>query len=89
MANFVLVRHSVRDFSQWKPVYDADGPNRVAAGLTDRQLLRGAGDSNEVVLLFEAADLGRAKAFVDSPDLREAMQHGGVLGKPDIYFLEG
>jgi hypothetical protein len=89
MANFVLVRHNVRDFSEWKPVYDADRPNRIAAGLTDKQLLRGVADSNEVVLLFEAADLDRAKAFVDSPQLREAMQHGGVLGKPDLSFLEG
>jgi hypothetical protein len=89
MATFVLVRHNVRDFSEWKPVYDADKPNRVAAGLTDRQLLSGVGDPNEVVLLFEAADLNRAKAFVESPQLRETMHHGGVLGKPDLYFLEG
>jgi hypothetical protein len=89
MATFVLVRHNVRDFSVWKPVYDADLPNRIAAGLTDRRLLRGVSDANEVVLLFEAADLDRAKAFVDSPTLREAMQQGGVVGKPDLYFLEG
>jgi hypothetical protein len=89
MASFVLVRHNVRDFPAWKTVYDNDRPNRAEAGLTDRQLLRGASDANEVVLLFEARDLDRAKAFVGSPKLREAMEQGGVVGKPDVYFLEG
>ena len=29
----------------------------------------------------------RAKAFVESPDLRETMQAFGVTDKPDVYFL--
>jgi hypothetical protein len=41
-----------------------------------------------VVLLFSAQDLDKAKAFAESPDLRERMQQGGVTDKPDIYFLK-
>jgi hypothetical protein len=52
-----------------------------------KYLLRGADDNNEVVLLFEAQDLNRAKAFTASADLREKMQEVGVIDKPDIYFL--
>jgi hypothetical protein len=89
MASFVLVRHKVRDFSEWKSGYDAHLPKRAEAGLTEKHFLRGAGDPNEVVLLFEAKDLSRAKAFTASADLRETMQNLGVLGKPDIYFLNG
>ncbi len=89
MAHYMLVRHKVRDFSKWKPGYDAHLSKRVEAGLTEKYLLRGADDSNEVVLLFEAQDLKRAKAFAESPDLRETMQKVGVLDKPDIYFLNG
>jgi uncharacterized protein YeaO (DUF488 family) len=89
MANFLLIRHKVRDFSEWKRGYDAHLSKRVEAGLTEKHLLQGANDSNEVVLLFEAKDLNRAKAFAESVDLRETMQKAGVLDKPDIYFLNG
>jgi hypothetical protein len=87
MASYMLVRHKVRDFSVWKPGYDAHLPKRVEAGLTEAHLFRGAHDSNEVVILFRAADLDRAKAFAESADLRETMQKIGVLDRPDIYFL--
>jgi hypothetical protein len=89
MANFLLVRHKVRDFSEWKRGYDAHLSKRTEAGLTEKHLLRGADNPNEVVALFEAKDLNRAKAFVDSADLRETMQKLGVVDKPDVYFLNG
>ncbi len=40
-----------------------------------------------MIILFEAKDLGRAKKFAESADLREAMEKAGVIDKPDIYFL--
>ena len=84
---FVLIRHKVRDFNAWKTGYDAHQPKRTEAGLTEKYLLRSADDTNEVVMLFEAADLNRAKAFATSAELREKMQEVGVIDKPDIYFL--
>ena len=87
MASYLLVRHKVRDFSEWKRGYDNHLVKRNKAGLSEKHLLRSVLDKNEVVLLFEAKDLDRAKAFVDSADLRETMQKLGVLDKPDIYFL--
>lgn len=87
MANYLLVRHQVRDFAQWKRGYDAHLPKRIEAGLTEKYLLRGAHDLNEVILLFEAQDVNRAKAFAESADLRDTMQKVGVVDKPDLYFL--
>ena len=89
MASYMLVRHKVRDFSEWKRGYDAHLPKRVEAGLTEKYLLRGMNDPNEVILLFEARDLKRAKAFAESTDLKETMQKVGVVDRPDIYFLNG
>jgi hypothetical protein len=89
MAAYLLIRHKVRDFSEWKRGYDLHLPKRTEAGLTEKHLLRGASDANEVVLLFQAKDLDSAKAFVESADLRQTMQKVGVLDKPDIYFLNG
>ncbi len=83
----LLIRHKVKDFETWKTGYDAHQPKRTEAGLTEKFVLRGADDANEVVLLFEARDLNRAKVFATSQDLREKMQEVGVIDKPDIYFL--
>ncbi|TFW03176.1 cyclase [Oxalobacteraceae bacterium OM1] len=87
MSSYMIVRHKVRDFAQWKPGYDAHLPKRNEAGLTEKYVLRDAQDPNEVILMFEAKDLGRAKAFAESTDLRETMQKVGVIDQPDIHFL--
>ena len=39
-------------------------------------------------MLLEWDDLERARLFVDSDDLREAMIRSGVAERPDIWFLE-
>ena len=87
MATFVMFRTKVQDFAKWKPVYDADLAARDDAGLEEMHLLQNAADPNDVILLFEAADLDRAKAFSESPELRDKMQESGVTGRPDIVFL--
>ncbi len=89
MASYMLIRHKVRNFSEWKRGYDAHLPKRSEAGLTEKYLLRGADDPNEVILLFEAKDINRAKAFAESADLKDAMQKAGVVDKPNIYSLNG
>jgi heme-degrading monooxygenase HmoA len=85
---YVLVRHKVSDFEKWKPVYDDHLPARQKAGLKEVNLLRNTENPNEVILLFSAEDLDKAKAFAASDDLRQAMQRAGVSDKPDVYFLK-
>ena len=84
----VMVRHKVADFEQWKVVYDEHAPARAKAGLKEVNLLRNMDNPEEIVLLFTAADLGLAKCFIASNDLRDAMQRAGVIGKPEVYFLQ-
>jgi hypothetical protein len=86
--DYLLVHHRVRDFGQWKSHYDAHRPARDQAGVKEAHLLRSAEDPNDVTLLFEASDLAKAKAFVESEDLRDAMARGGVVGKPDLTYLK-
>ncbi len=83
----VLIRHKVADFAKWKPAYDAHAGERQGAGLEEEHLLRGIDNPNEVILLFAAADLKKAKEFAASASLREAMQKAGVIGQPDVCFL--
>jgi hypothetical protein len=87
MLNYMLVRHTVKDFTSWKRIFDEHLPKRIDAGLTDKLLLRGADKPNEVIILYEIKDIGRAKKFAETVDLRETMERAGVIDKPDIYYL--
>ena len=84
----MTIRHKVEDFPKWKQAFDAHRPAREGVGLKDLHLWRNVDDSNEVVILFEAADVDRARDFADSTDLKEAMKGAGVIGLPDILFLD-
>lgn len=86
--SYILIRHKVADYPAWKKAYDAHLPLRQKAGLKQNQLLHGANGSNEVVILFSTDNLERAKEFAESEELRLTMQKAGVIGRPDVSFLE-
>lgn len=84
----MLIRHKVKDYDAWKPVYDSDAENRKAQGSMGGRLYRNASDPNEIVAVFDFGDLEEAQKFAGSPELKEKMQQAGVTDHPDIYFLE-
>jgi len=83
-----MIRHKVKDFSEWKPVYDGHITARQGAGLKKVFVLQNADDPDEVVILFEAEDHTRARELATSEDLQQAMERAGVIDRPDIYFLD-
>ncbi len=85
---YLLVRHKVADYAAWKPVYDEHGATREAGGSKGARLFRNASDPEELVILFEWDDLGKAREFAQADDLRQTMQRAGVTDHPDVYFLE-
>ena len=87
MASYLLVRAKVQNFGSWKKAYDAHLPVRQEYGLSEEHLFQGAEYPNDVVLLFKASSLDRAKAFMNNPAVGEVIQKSGVVGKPDVAFL--
>jgi len=83
-----IVRHKIADYGKWRPVFDADEGRRKAAGLTNSRVYRSADDKNEIVLIFDVADIKKAKAFTAAPELRDTMIKSGVVDMPTIFFLE-
>jgi hypothetical protein len=84
----MLVRHRVADFPTWKRVFDSHAAAQSAAGLHVRHVLRRRDDPAEVVLLFDVEDVERATGFVTSSDVPDAQSTAGVVGCPEIVFLE-
>lgn len=85
--NYAMLKSRVEDFNKWKTVFDDNKSFRKAAGLRDINVLRNIDNPNEIVLLFEASDLTKAKEFSTSEELKEKMKQSGVLGRPEFIFL--
>jgi hypothetical protein len=85
----MIIRHKVRDYGQWRPIFDEHVEMQRAAGLFNPRVYHSA-DSNksEIVVVFDTEDTKKAKDFAASADLKEAMIKAGVLDTPTIYFLE-
>ena len=85
---YLLVRHKVEDYAKWKPVYDEHAGVRKANGSKGAHLFRNADDPDEIVILLEWDDMKKVRQFSQSDELRETMQKAGVIGMPDLYFLD-
>ena len=85
---YLLVRHKVEDYAKWKPVFDENGAARKAGGSKGARVFRNTDNPNEQVVITEWPTLEQARQFAQSPDLREAMQRAGVIGMPDVLFLD-
>ena len=85
----MIIRHKVRDYGHWRPLFDQHAETQREAGLINPRVYHSA-DSNksEIVVVFDTEDTKKAKEFAASVDLKEAMMAAGVLDAPTIYFLE-
>jgi quinol monooxygenase YgiN len=88
MAAALIVRHRVANFDTWKKVFDEMIETRRAHGWLSTIVYRDAADPNVVTIVNRVKDLDGAKRYGASPDLRGAMERGGVQGPPEIQFVD-
>jgi heme-degrading monooxygenase HmoA len=85
---YLVLRHTVADYGKWKRVFDEDGATRKAAGAMGGMLFRNADKPNEIVILLEWDSKENARKYTQSPDLHQKMERAGVIGIPEVYFLD-
>jgi len=86
--NRLMVAVRVKDFDTWTKVYDGEGrAARAANGLLDRALAREAEDPAMVYILFAITDQEKAKAYMQSEELKKLMADAGVEGPPSFYYF--
>ncbi len=85
---YLLVRHKVKNYAAWKPLFDKDHSAIKARGSTGGRLYRNAENRNEVIVIFNWDNLDKARQFAQSENLNQAMKQAGVIDGPDFYFLE-
>ena len=84
----VIVRHKVSDYSHWKEAFDAFLTARMHAGELGCRLFQNVDDPRDVTVLTDWDSLEQARKFLGSDEVRSAMQKAGVVGAPEIQFVE-
>ena len=82
----LTVHLKVKDFSAWRTSYNGREKDRVSAGITNGRVFRSAEDQNDVVILQDVADVAKARTWLNSSEMKTAMEKSGVLGTPSIRF---
>lgn len=86
---YLYFRQTVGDYGQWKEGFDSHLPARQVGGATDEALLlRHVDDPHEIIVLMGWRDLAQARTFTQSVSWQMALQKMGVIGLPEVRFLE-
>jgi quinol monooxygenase YgiN len=83
----MLIQHKVKDFAEWKKVFDSAAGLRTSNGELSTQIFRDASDPNSLTIVNKWNSLANAQKFAHSPELKAAMEKAGVMGPPTVYFL--
>jgi quinol monooxygenase YgiN len=82
----MFVRHEVADYGAWRKAFDAFAPTQKKAGVIYKAVYQSIDDPNDVTVIHEFRSLEKAKAFAALPELKAAMENGGVKGAPQIWY---
>lgn len=88
MSAMLFVRHTVSDYASWRKVFDEVEPLRVRHGCTAKRVMHIPGNPNDVAGTHDFPTVAQAEAFANDPELRAAMERGGVTGEPRIEVFE-
>ncbi len=86
-TQFVGFKFTVADYDKWHANYANDTANRQAAGIKSYAILRDISNPNTIRVTLSISDVQKAKSFAADPRLKEVMQKGGVIGAPEISYL--
>jgi heme-degrading monooxygenase HmoA len=83
----IIIKHKVNDYETWKEVFDNFADVRKSSGEKSYRILQPTDNPNDLTLLFEWDTPKNAETFLESRELKDAMQRGGVTGEPTIQFM--
>lgn len=84
----MLIQHEVKDYQVWKKVFDSFSDLRSSNGELSNQIFRDVSDPNKLTVINKWNSLANAQKFSASPELRAAMEKAGVVGRPNVQFLD-
>lgn len=85
---FLTVKHEIDDFDTWKAAFDESEDLRNRYHLGPGWILRDPRQPNMITVALQVEDLGLAREFIHCKELRDFMDRGGVIGRPDVNYLQ-
>jgi hypothetical protein len=85
---YQLVLQRVKDYKQWKTVFDEHINKRKELGSKGARIFRNSERPDEILVLVEWGDLSKALEFMKWGDPNEIRKRAGLKDQPDQYLLE-
>lgn len=82
-----IIQHEVKDFKEWKKVFDEDQPNVAKAGAKLLGVYTSINNPNDVTMIFEAPNVELYDTLMSDPHRQEQIERAGVVGTPKATFL--
>ena len=82
----MFIRHEVTDYPAWRKIYDGFEATRRKLGVTAQAVYQSVDNPNDVTVTHDFPSADKAKTFAASPDLKAAMEKGGVKGTPEMWI---
>ncbi len=83
--NMLVMVHKTGGYQKFKAAYLAGDSLRLSYGLHNYIVGRTLADTNAVVVAMKAEDMGKAKSYTGSTDLKKYLNAAGVIGHPEAY----
>lgn len=83
----VILNHKVKDYQNWKPLYDADAARRNAVGMRELAVGEKANDPGNVFIIWQVEDAAAVEMMLQDPELHARMAEGGVISTPELIII--
>jgi heme-degrading monooxygenase HmoA len=84
----LYVHHKVEDYAKWRKQFDEMDGLRRSMGQTSARVFHTTSSPNEIAIFIEWPTAEQARAYSQSPELKQGMQKAGVISQPDVLILE-
>jgi len=85
---YQLVLQRVKDYKQWKAIFDEHINKRKELGSKGAKIFRNSEKPDEILVLVEWEDLSKAREFMEWGDPNEIRKKAGLKDQLDQYLLE-
>jgi heme-degrading monooxygenase HmoA len=82
----MYVHHEVTDYATWRKAYDGFASVQKKNGVVAQSVWQSVDNPNEVTVTHDFKTVEKAKAWLALPELKAAMEKGGVKGEPHIWI---
>jgi quinol monooxygenase YgiN len=82
----IIVHYKVKDYSQWKEVFDEHIKVRKESGSEGGRIFRDEQKPDNVAVYFEWEDMAKARTFFESKFLKSESERAEVIGAPEVFF---